>query len=388
MSRLSCSTILVFIFLLITTGLNAGTDSVYIQVRILANRNLHSANIQSVKGIFTLKNQDQTVSELHPNLKINVKAGSKKVIISKMNVIIGQYDTLLFVPSDSNAVFRVTGSGDDRKYPDYLKVYVEKGELRLINRVRLDHLVAGAVLSETGSREVSEFYKVQALISRTYALRNIRKHEAEGFHQCDQVHCQLYRGLCQHPAILEAVEQTRGQVITDSSGNLINAAFHSNSGGETVNSEDVWSLPSTYLKAVNDSFSTKMPMAHWEKRISKADWLHYLKEKHRYPIQDSSRKKEALWFTQEKRKVYLGDSVPLKAIRNDFRLRSTFFSIQPDGNQVVFKGKGFGHGVGLSQEGAIAMVKKGYRYADILGFYYKGIRISTFDNSMIPRKKQ
>jgi stage II sporulation protein D len=370
-----------------TTRLLAQTDSVYLKVRIFTHRNLYAAQIQCINGSYAVFNNGNKITELNQNLGISLKAGGKKVMISKMNAVIGNFDTLYFIAGSEQTQIRIKAPKEERKYTDHLIVYADKGELIIINRVRLENFVAGAVLSETGSKESLEFYKIQALISRTYAIRNMRKHETEKYHQCDQVHCQLYRGVCTHPLILEAVKNTHGQVIVDSSGLLISAAFHSNSGGETTNSEDVWSLPSSYLKAVNDSFSVTMPMAKWEKKIPKKEWLNYLREKYKYPVHDSVKKKEVLHFKQDKRKTTLGDSIPLKAIRNDFKLRSTYFDINTQGDQVIFKGKGFGHGVGLSQEGAINMAKKGYHYEDIIRFYYKNVRICPFDTSMIPRKK-
>lgn len=365
----------------------AQDDSLYLNVRLFANRDLTSIQIQSADGSFKVLNGDKEVTILNKNIGLSIKSDHKKVRISKMDAVIGIYDTLRFVPVSENSLIRIKSQKEDRKYDDELKIYIVDGKLQIINYVELGHYIASAVLSETGSKESPEFYKIQALISRTYAVRNMRKHELEKYHLCDQVHCQLYRGHCTNETVLAAVKETHGQVIVDSTGALISAAFHSNSGGQTMNSEDVWSLAAPYLRAVEDSFSISMPMARWEKRIPKEKWLNYLKEKHKYPLNDTKKRNEALNFTQEKRKSLLGDSIPLKVIRSDFKLRSTYFNIVQDGDMLVFKGKGFGHGVGLSQEGAINMVKKGYHYEDIIKFYYYKVNICPFDSTMIPRKK-
>jgi stage II sporulation protein D len=87
---------------------------------------------------------------------------------------------------------------------------------------------------------------------------------------------------------MKAVTDTKGKVVVDDNLNLIDAAFHSNSGGQTANSEDVWGSKLPYLRSVNDTFSTKMPNAKWERKMAKEDWLSYLKLKHNYPIQDSN----------------------------------------------------------------------------------------------------
>ena len=87
--------------------------------------------------------------------------------------------------------------------------------------------------------------------------------------------------------------------------NLIDAAFHSNSGGQTANSEDVWGTRTSYLKSVNDTFSLRMPNYKWERKMAIDDWLSYLKLKHKYPIDEPDAKEHALNFKQDTRKVYL-----------------------------------------------------------------------------------
>ena len=68
-------------------------------------------------------------------------------------------------------------------------------------------------------------------------------------------------------------------------------------------------------------------------------------------------------------------STKLTRVRSELGLRSTFFSIEPDSNQLLLFGKGFGHGVGLCQEGGIVMARKEYSYVDILKFYYNSVFI-------------
>jgi stage II sporulation protein D len=93
------------------------------------------------------------------------------------------------------------------------------------------------------------------------------------------VHCQAYYGMPRDVNVFKATEATKGKVVVDENLNLITAAFHSNSGGQTANSEDVWGSRLPYLRSVNDTFSTKMPNAKWERKMAKEDWLSYLKLK-------------------------------------------------------------------------------------------------------------
>jgi stage II sporulation protein D len=117
-----------------------------------------------------------------------------------------------------------------------------------------------------------------------------------------------------------------------------------------------------------------MPNARWERKMSKDDWLTYLKLKHNYPVQDSNARWLALTFKQDTRRSHLEANnvrVPLKNVRTDLQLKSTFFSIFPQGDTLVFKGRGFGHGVGMCQEGAMRMAKLGYKHPEVINFYYQ-----------------
>ncbi len=175
-----------------------------------------------------------------------------------------------------------------------------------------------------------------------------------------------------------ASSRTMGEVIVDKDKKMISAAFHSNSGGQTVNSENIWTIPTSYLKSVNDSFSNDMKNSLWEKKMLKSDFVNYLKTSFNFPVEDSSKLDSVLNFKQTTRKVFLIDSIHLKFIRRDFYLKSTFFDIVEQGDTLIFKGRGYGHGVGLSQEGAIKMAKLGYKYHDIIKFYYKDVEIVNF----------
>lgn len=365
----------------------AQSDSIYLNVRILTDKHLYQVSISPVQGQYQINCRPEKTVELPQKTLVLCTAVKNKVSITKAGKILGSYDTVKIKCIDRQGILKIKAGHHEKKYDDELRIYSLNGQLRLINRVELEDYTSGVVLSEGGDAKNLEFFKLQCLISRTYALRNVRKHEAEGYQLCDQVHCQLYKGHSSMQDILDAVEYTRGLVIIGPDTQLISAAFHSNSGGETCNSENVWSLPSVYLKAVPDTFSLSMPMARWEKKIPKDQWVKNLKKKYDFPVNNKQLLDSALNFTQATRKTYYVGGIHLKELRNDFNLRSTFFDIVPEGDMLVLKGKGYGHGVGLSQEGAIKMAREGYSYTDILKFYYKDISIKKVDTALIPKKK-
>lgn len=284
-------------------------------------------------------------------------------------------------PGSSFKIKSVVPESKVRMYDDNVEVMLstDKKQFLLINRVDLEKYIAGVVESESGVRTNIEYYRLQAILCRTYLLANINRHVLEGFQVCDDVHCQAYLSKSKELDIYKAVFDTKGLVVVDNDLNLITAAFHSNCGGQTVNSQDVWSISTSYLKSVKDTFCLKMPHATWKRSIPLEDWKAYLQLKHKYPVDDSLKMNTAMSFSQNYgRAIYFTDrdlKIPLKTIRADFQLKSTYFSVEQQGENVIFNGKGYGHGVGLCQEGAMQMSTLKYNYKYILSFYYRDVHL-------------
>jgi stage II sporulation protein D len=366
----------VFIFIAL-----AGRGEV-LDIGIYRNDNVKVAIITPSKGSYEVFGDGKLITEIYPNDGIRIFAADNKVGLRSMNKEYGKFDKVMFVRKSWGNHFRfrpVSPEKKEGKYNDNLLVTAKTGVLKLINKVYLEHYVGGVVEAESGSQQNAEYYKLQSIVCRTYALNNYRRHEAEGFNLCDQVHCQVYHGMSRFCAIIpEAVNATKGLVIVDSDINLITAAFHSNCGGQTINSEDVWSKPLPYLKSVPDSFCVNGKHAYWEKQIPQDNWLSYLKKKHAYPVHDVQKLDSATRYSQGSREVYYADNfsgVPLEDLRTDWNLKSTYFSVEPAEGAILLKGRGFGHGVGMCQEGAMRMSQVGFTYNDIVHFYYTGVHI-------------
>jgi stage II sporulation protein D len=348
-----------------------------VNIRVFSQLKLQSFTFSADQGSYSLWANGAEVINTSQFPIIKVSYVNDSIEVKTFENTIGRFKKIKISSSDAIKTFRVKLVLPDRKprfYQDNLVIETEAGGLKCINEVVLDNYISGVVQAESGRRSFPEFYKVQAILARTFALSHLQKHAAEGFSLCDHTHCQVYFGKTTELEIMKAVTDTKGKVVVDDNLNLIEAAFHSNSGGQTVNSEDVWGSKLSYLRSVNDTFSTKMPNARWERKMAKEDWLAYLKLKHNYPVQDSNARWLAVNFKQDSRKPYLEASnirVPLKNVRTDLQLKSTFFSIVPQGDTLIFKGRGFGHGVGMCQEGAMRMAKLGYKYPEVINFYYQ-----------------
>lgn len=296
------------------------------------------------------------------------------------------YDVSSFVELKRNAwsaslkVIKSEGYNlKNRIYQDNFKIENRDGNLRIINTVFLEHYVSGVVEAESGAQQNLEYYKVQAVICRTYALANLRRHEQEGFHLCDQVHCQVFKGKAHHNAnIVKATNITQNLVLVDRNLKLVNTSFHSNCGGQTANSKDVWTYELSHLKSVCDTFCVHQPHAYWERTLSRRDWLNYFSDTFQLPIyQDSVLLKKILIYNPEGRDALfpVADTIKMKHIRDHWKLPSALFAVCAQQDSVILRGNGFGHGVGLCQEGAMQMSSKGYSYDEILKYYYSDVQI-------------
>ncbi|MFN4123209.1 MAG: SpoIID/LytB domain-containing protein [Flavobacteriales bacterium] len=266
-------------------------------------------------------------------------------------------------------------------YPDKLIIDVVNGKLRFVNHVELEKYLTGVLKGEAGLDKEVELYKVHAVISRTYAIKNKAKHRSEGFNLCDQVHCQVYKGYWGHyEPIMQGVQSTIGEVLIDPQGSLIDALFHSNCGGRTVNSEDVWSGKLNYCRSQPDSFCFYMKNAEWEKEMSLNDFQIYLQKAHAVGLNQATENDTAYIYQSPERQTHWhlnGKRISFKQMRGDLELKSTFFDIYQAGNTIRLIGKGFGHGVGLCQEGAMCMAEYGFDYRQIIKHYYQGVQLKS-----------
>ncbi len=348
-----------------------------VNIKIFSQIKVQSFTFSAEAGDYSIWANGVEVAKTNQSPLIKLTYVNDSVEVKTFENVIGKYKRVKISSPDFVKSFRMKLISPDRKprfYEDNLYVTTELGDLKCLNEISLDNYIAGVVQAESGRRSFQEFYKVQAILARTFALSHLQKHAPEGFNLCDHTHCQAYFGKTTELDIMKAVTDTKGKVVVDDNLNLIDAAFHSNSGGQTANSEDVWGSKLSYLRSVNDTFSTKMPNAKWERKMPKEDWLSYLKIKHNYPIQDSNARWLALTFKQDSRKPFLEANnvrVPLKNVRTDLQLKSSFFSVVAVGDTVILKGRGFGHGVGMCQEGAMRMAKLGYKCPEMINFYYQ-----------------
>lgn len=359
-----------FIIILFTSSLGIAKD---VFIDILSSHNPKKIQVEVVKGAYLLNLDNNQIFNIRANDVLSIYSISNKVSVFKNEKLIGTYKQIFLSTDDDENLLKLQVFLPKQKiyfYEDQLYFRTVAAKLQIVNEVELNKYVKGVIESEIGNVKNHELLKMQAVISRTYALKHLDRHKAEGAQLCDKVHCQVYHGKSRfNKEISPSVDSTFYQVIVDIDSQLIEAVFHANCGGLTVNSEDVWSKPRSYLKAVVDTFCITEKQAFWTKEIDKDKWLRNYKgqvDKTDVPI----------IFKTDYRLNYLPNcTVSTKYLRDSFNLRSTFFSVEDANEKVVLRGRGFGHGVGMCQEGAIRMANLGKTYQEIINFYYCDVSI-------------
>jgi stage II sporulation protein D len=375
---------IVFLLFAITVSLPTFADLQLLEIGIFRSVTLKSTKFVPADNTYQIfDSNDSLIYHLQKNESVTLKVNSNKTISVKVpNEDLGDFKEVRILSNNFESHYNIKGlspSTKDRDYFGGLSCFSLNGALDVVSLVSMHHYLIGVIESESGNHQGTEYYKVQAIISRTYALKNSGKFRHEGFMMTDLVNCQVYLGkMYRNPKIEQAVTETSNMILVDDDMDFISAAFYSNSGGQTANSEDVWSKEVSYLRSVSDPFSKGRSTYYWTKTFEKDDFLKKLKTFYDYPIDDSLAVNSALNWSQENRAKYFVDwkyHILLTDFRRDFKIRSTYFSVGLEGEKVILKGRGFGHGVGLSQQGAMAMCDMGYSYRDVLHFYYSGVHL-------------
>ena len=349
------------------------TDSVnYIIVALDDDLNI----VDTIHDIY-VKDPSRTFVMSRQSSSVNLKWGDQDL---------GSYHALRFIGLDSLQQFRILANRKERSYYGNIVVRPSDKALFVINEVELELYVAGVVESEAGHVPQLEFFKAQAVLARTFALRNLEKHSKDGYNLKDDVSSQVYhsRAHYTHKDLIEkAVKATRDTILVGLDCKPILGVFHANSGGFTVNSEDVWFQAIDHLRSVEDSFSVNVGSYRWEKEMEADNFYGYFARM--FGVKNDIQLQKALLnlnrTERESHFKFRDKSLKLTKVRSALRLKSTYFQVEPAGDKVLLKGYGFGHGVGMSQDGAIQMSDKGYNYKSILKHYYRNAEVESISSS-------
>jgi len=367
--------------------------------------------------------------ENHKSESILVLNNKDKIIFSYNN----NFNVFFTVEKqDGNTIFfdGVEYHGDSAFY------IIDEYKLLSINTVPVEDYLKGVVPSEIPASWNIEALKAQAVAARTYAVSYINNSTPYGYHVVDNQNSQVYKGINrEYLSTNKAVEETKNELIYYNN-NLISAFYHSTSGGKTADSGNVWNYTLPYLKSKEDSFSNISPHTEWITSYTKEELIDLLIEEFKTEdiydmdvtersydervietsiktdkgeiklLKEESRavlgysKLKSTWFDiaknnqisvltkEDKYKINIAEKKKISfkenQVKEDIIAYNKTEEILNTENKLKIKtspdiftleGRGWGHGIGMSQYGAKQMAEEGFTYKEILEYYYTGVTV-------------
>ncbi len=272
-----------------------------------------------------------------------------------------------------------------------LSIDVYMDDIDKVVKMNFEDYILGVVAGEMPASFHVEALKAQALAARTYTMLRMRQFGGSGCSKhpeaeicTDPTHCQAYKNPTTVKKDLdklkEAVYGTAGEVIVYDN-KLIDAVFHSTSGGKTENSEEIWSSKVPYLRSVISQYEEHSPKYVAQQEVTIDNFIQGIKKLD--PVVKINKKNikneiKVLERSEGGRitKLKIGDKTfDGMDVRNVLGLNSSNFNYTVGMNTILFTVIGNGHGIGLSQYGADGMAKNGAGYRDIVMHYYQGVDI-------------
>ena len=298
----------------------------------------------------------------------------KILLITLLVVFIPFFIVNLFVRTDeikfhyvSNKVIRVKDVSADK-----------------IIEVPFEEYVKGVLAGEMPTSFELEALKAQAVAARSYALIQMKKNESKDYDVVNTVDNQVYltdeklkekwkdEYVSKVNKLKTAVTETKGEYLTYN-GEIAETLFFSTSTGKTENSEEVFSSKVPYLRSVVSTWDEASPAYEDTASFELADFYNKLGLEYSDKVNFEILEKTS---TGRNKKVKInGVEFNGRDVASKLKLRSNYFNIIQNNDKITITTKGFGHGVGMSQYGALGMAKEGYSYDKILKHYYQGTEI-------------
>ncbi len=311
-----------------------------------------------------------------------------------------------------------------RRYRGELRVFIDRDSFKVVNHIKIEKYLKSVVGSEMPKTWPIEALKAQAVAARTYALQQIGKKDKYDINS--NVSSQVYLGVeAETSKTINAVNATRSLVLLFN-GKLINAVFHSSSGGKTENSGSVWKYQMPYLISVPD-YDKNSPKFRWNESFTDVDLEKFFPEiggvksidiikksktgriltakvsgpkgililngkeiRRRMSLKSTLAKFSFLMNKYDEVNRYSNKTLVGKALHinqakikkrigiNDLLKLPPPITLDPARYTLLVEGYGSGHGVGMSQWGAYAMAKRGFNFKQILKHYYRGVKIMPY----------
>lgn len=362
-----------------------------VRIRLLATQAPAEITVTAQSGMIrvTTGAEPSPILELVQGERLTLTRSRRSVTLRGKDTRFTQPSFLLEADGILEVAWRSGSQTRRRQYPGALLVQQEQGTLHLVNTVPFEIYVASVLNREYGLGDL-EGSKAQAVVIRTYAWYAMQRRQQDAFYDLlDHEAHQVYHGVADlAPMAWQAAQATAGVVLTHQ-GEVVEAVYSSSSGGHTADNDVVWrGAARPYLRGRTDPYDRVSPHHRWTSSLNKQELLaalstHFGTEITDVRIQDRSDDGRVQHLALSRKR---GNPVTMRS--NDFRLlitrafgtealRSTFFELRSGRTAYHFEGRGFGHGVGLSQWGAHGMAEAGKNYQEILDYYYTDVQLAT-----------
>ncbi len=368
---------------------------------LIGNVNTARFRPDSVENIFV-----QGISSNHRRIKaLNLVYKNNKVKYSVNNL-----NTWFELPNNFNLIIR---NGDkrgiwfkNRRYAGELRVSLNDKKLNIINYLKLEKYLKSVVGSEMPKEFPLAALQAQAIAARTYALKLLDTNKLFDLHSTQA--SQVYLGLESETAKVNRAVRSTKSLALFYNNQLIDAVFHSSSGGRTENSGKVWKYQLPYLKSVID-YDQNSTKYRWKYKFTSLELEKFFPDLggvNSIQIIEKSNTGRVLKIRlhgTNGNKVISGKNLrkKLQLLSTKFEVDLKFNPINQDNklnldNKIVddfspqplppipvnyfllVEGYGAGHGVGMSQWGAKSMAERGSSFSKILKHYYTGVQIKTY----------
>ncbi len=380
---------------------NSSYDYNFLSVRVLVNEKSDNLSLV-VKDKIYLYDESEIIAEVKSSNVLNFSLADEniKLVIAGKSFISNVFG---IESAADNKIIQV----DEKKYRGKLRVFNLNSEIKIVNELSIEDYVKGVMTREMPVGKGNDNYnalKAFSICVRTYALNRIAQ-KKDPFDLFPDTRDQVYGGVVSETDYTNRiVDETAGQILTFEE-KPAQVFYHSTCGGYTEDVQNVFnSGPISYLVSVNDGsepFCKISPRYEWSEKYSESLFINRLinsglLDNSGYSINnisvesrfESGRVNELKISLKTPTNQIKNISLFSNNIRNVIRisdgssiLRSTMFNISLDADKnVLINGKGFGHGVGMCQWGAIGQSKQGIGYEEILNHYYPGTKISLIND--------
>jgi len=291
----------------------------------------------------------------------------------------------IWIRGNPETIVQKMGSSTSRRYLGRIQIKPFAKGVYVINHVPTELYLEGVLNAEISTNWHMEVVKAQSVISRTFALYKMEQRRDYAWHLSAGKFDQVYLGVdIADDRGKYAIGATRG-IVVSYKGKLAQTFYHSNCGGTTEDPGNIWQYPLPYLRVKSVPYGQKDPRFHWEVTLREADILKVLRRngQHLNKVKEMFINKHS--SSRRAYELVLVGERPVKMLAYDFRklagyrrIQSLLFDIIKVPGGFHFRGKGNGHGVGLSQWAAKEMAEVGYKYHDIIYFFYTGIRLKIY----------